>query len=74
MTRKILYYAPTLNHQEKTKMMTLEQVQLRLKPMNLRVVSSETGITYGILWRTVNQKTRIAYDVVKKLSDYLEQL
>ena len=55
-------------------MMTLEQVQQRLKPMNLRVVSSETGIKYGILWRTVNQKTRIAYDVVKKLSDYLEQL
>ena len=55
-------------------MMTLEQVQLRLKPMNLRVVSSETGITYGILWRTVNQKTRVAYDVVKKLSDYIEAL
>ena len=54
--------------------MTLEQVQLRLKPMNLRVVSTDTGIKYGILWRTVNKKTRIAYDVVKKLSDYLERL
>lgn len=70
----MLYYAPTLNNQEKIKMMTLEQVQLRLKPMNLRVVSHETGIKYSILWRTVNQKTRIAYDVVKKLSDYIEAL
>lgn len=55
-------------------MMTLEHVQLRLKPMNLRVVSTDTGIKYSILWRTVNQKTRVAYDVVKKLSDYIEAL
>jgi hypothetical protein len=53
-------------------MMTLEQVQERLKPMNLRVVSSETGIKYGLLWKTVNQKMRVNYDVVKRLSDYLE--
>jgi hypothetical protein len=56
------------------KMMTLEQVQERLKPMNLRVVSSVTGIKYGLLWKTVNQKMRVNYDVVKKLSDYLEAL
>lgn len=53
-------------------MMTLEQVQQRLKPMNLRVVSSETGLKYGLLWKTVNHKMRVQYDVVKKLSDYLE--
>jgi hypothetical protein len=55
-------------------MMTLEQVQERLKPMNLRVVSTLTGIKYGLLWKTVNQKMRVNYDVVKKLSDYLESL
>lgn len=55
-------------------MMTLEQVQERLKPMNLRVVSNESGIKYGLLWKTVNQKMRVNYDVVKKLSDYLESL
>jgi DNA-directed RNA polymerase specialized sigma54-like protein len=63
-----------LNPIGKIKMMTLEQVQQSLKPMNLRAVSHDTGIKYSILWRTVNQKTRVAYEVVKKLSDYLEQL
>jgi hypothetical protein len=61
-------------NQEDLKMMTLEQVQERLKPMNLRVVSSVTGIKYGLLWKTVNQKMRVNYDVVKRLSDYLEAL
>ena len=54
--------------------MTLEQVQERLKPMNLRVVSVEANIKYALLWKTVNQKMRVNYDVVRKLSDYLEQL
>jgi hypothetical protein len=53
-------------------MLTLEQVQERLKPMNLRVVSNESGIKYGLLWKTVNQKMRVNYEVVKRLSDYLE--
>ena len=56
------------------KMMTLEQVQERLKPMNLRVVSVEANIKYALLWKTVNQKMRVNYDVVRKLSDYLESL
>jgi hypothetical protein len=56
------------------KMMTLEQVQERLKPMNLRVVSVQANIKYALLWKTVNQKMRVNYDVVRKLSDYLEQL
>ena len=53
-------------------MMTLDEIKQRLKPMNLRAISSDTGIKYAILWRTINQKTRVAYDVVKILSDYLE--
>ena len=55
-------------------MMTLEQIQERMKAMNLRVVSNETGIKYSILWRTISHKQRASYDVVKRLSGYLEGL
>ena len=55
-------------------MMTLEQVQEKMKLMNLRVASNVTGIKYSILWRTINHKQKASYDVVKKLSDYLESL
>jgi hypothetical protein len=56
-------------------MMTLEQIQERMKVMNLRVVSSQTGIKYSRLWMTLNgRKRNVNYDDVVRLSNYLESL
>jgi hypothetical protein len=58
---------------ENLEMLTLEQIKERMIPMNLRVVSSATGISYNRLWMTLNgRKRNVNYDDVVKLSDYLE--
>ena len=54
-------------------MMTLEQVKEALRDRRLRVVAEETGLSYDTVWRVSSDNTqRVSYDVIKRLSDYLE--
>lgn len=56
-------------------MLTIEEIIKKLEPMNLTKVAQEIEVPYGLLWRVVNQKmTHTSYEVVKKLSDYIESL
>lgn len=53
-------------------MLTLDDVKTRLKPYNLRAVADDIGISYPVLWRAIRKNKPVKYDVVKMLSDYLE--
>lgn len=54
-------------------MMTLEQVRSMLADRKLGVVAEATGLSYDTVWRVQSGKfTAISYDVVKRLSDYLQ--
>lgn len=53
-------------------MFTLDEVRMKLKPYNLRAVSQETGIAYPTLWRAVRKNKPVNYELVKKLSDFLQ--
>lgn len=56
-------------------MLTLEQVLIKLKPMNLRAVARETNLSYMAIWKLCNNRyIEPPYFVVKKISDYLESL
>lgn len=54
-------------------MLTLEQIIESLKDRNLQVVANEIGVTRSYL-SAITKSTRInpSYEVIKKLSDYLE--
>jgi hypothetical protein len=55
-------------------MMTLEQIQEALKDRKLVAVAEATGLAYNTVWRvTAGKAPSVSYDVVKKLSDYLER-
>jgi hypothetical protein len=59
-------------HQEKSKMLTVEQVKDALHDRKLRVVAEETGLSYDTVWRvSTGNNVRVSYDVIKRLSDYL---
>lgn len=54
-------------------MMTLEQITDALKDRKLVVVSEATGLAYNTVWRVAaGRAPSVSYDVVKRLSDYLE--
>jgi hypothetical protein len=54
-------------------MMTLEQIREKLKDRKLMAVSESTGLAYNTVWRvSAGKTTSVSYDVVKRLSDYLE--
>ena len=54
-------------------MLTLDEIKQRLKPYNLRALSTEVGIEYNVLWRAIRKEKPVKYEVVKQLSDYLMQ-
>lgn len=56
-------------------MLTIEQILIKLHPMNLKEVSKGAGLPYMAVWKITNNKySEIPYSAVKKLSDYLESL
>ena len=53
-------------------MLTVEEIQTRLRDRNLREVSRRTGLSYDTVWRVARgYYTRVSYDVVHRLSTYL---
>lgn len=54
-------------------MLSLEQIVIRLSDRNLRRVADRTGIGYSNLHAiATGRNTNPTYNVLKKLSDYLE--
>jgi transcriptional regulator with XRE-family HTH domain len=55
-------------------MLTLDQIREKLQDRRLSVVSEACGISHSYLHLIVNGKrVNPTYEVVKKLSDYLEK-
>ena len=54
-------------------MLTLDEIKQQLKPYNLMALSKEIGIEYNVLWRAIRKEKPVKYEVVKQLSDYLQQ-
>lgn len=54
-------------------MLTLEQVREALQDRVLLTVSKKTELSYDTVWRIANNRDKsVSYEVVKRLSDYLE--
>jgi len=53
-------------------MMTLEQLKMKLKPMNLSIVAKESGVHYNSVCRIVNGSISPKYETVQKLVKWLE--
>lgn len=54
-------------------MLTLEQVREALQDRVLLTVSKKTDLSYDTVWRIANNRDKsVSYEVVKRLSDYLE--
>ena len=55
-------------------MLKLEQVQAMLADRKPTAVARATGLSYDTVWRVQNGNMKaVSYDVVKRLSDYLEK-
>lgn len=56
-------------------MLTPETIKRRLQDANLKAVSESAGVHYNALYRFVTGITeRPSYELVRKLSDYLEAI
>jgi len=56
-------------------MLTPDEIKTKLKPMNISEVSRSTDISRLTLHRFIHDiEKRTSYDMIKKLSDYLESL
>jgi transcriptional regulator with XRE-family HTH domain len=54
-------------------MLTVEEIETKLKDRTLTKVAEATGLSYPTVWNVANGKVgRVEYETVKKLSDYLE--
>lgn len=54
-------------------MLTLEQVREALQDRVLLTISKKTELSYDTVWRIANNRDKsVSYEVVKRLSDYLE--
>jgi len=54
-------------------MLTLEEVKEKLKDRRLPAVAQSTGLAYGTVRKVAaGEDKAVSYDVVKRLSDYLE--
>ena len=54
-------------------MLTIKEIETKLKDRNLYEVSRRTGIPASTLWRIANGVGyNVAYRTVEKISDYLE--
>jgi transcriptional regulator with XRE-family HTH domain len=55
-------------------MLTLEEIQERLRYRRIGIVADTTGINRKTLWAIVSGRTKNpSYGVIRKLSDYLEE-
>jgi len=55
-------------------MLSLEEIEIRLKDRNLSEVARQTELAPPTIWRVANGKANnIGYLTVQKISDYLEQ-
>lgn len=55
-------------------MMTIEKVREALQDRTLTKVAESCGLAYDTVWRVANDRAKsVSYDVVRRLSDYLEQ-
>ena len=52
--------------------MTLEQLQKRLKPLNLKYVAKETGISYSTICNLSHGGRRVSYPIVQQLIEWIE--
>ena len=52
--------------------MTLEQLQHRLKPLNLKYVSRETGVSEATIYNLANGGKRVSFPIVTTLMEWLE--
>lgn len=56
-------------------MMTPEEIKVKLRPMNISEVARSTDISRLTLHRFLHgSEKRTTYDMIKKLSDYLDSL
>ena len=54
-------------------MLTLEEVKEKLQDRRLPAVAQSTGLAYGTVRKVAaGEDKAVSYDVVKRLSDYLE--
>jgi DNA-binding Xre family transcriptional regulator len=54
-------------------MLSLEEILSRLKDRNLQAVAAGSGVSDATLYKLTNgYSKKVSYDVVKRLSDYLE--
>lgn len=53
-------------------MLTLEEIQTRLEPMNIQAVAKATRLHPNTIYRIANNIGSPLYTVIKRLSDYLE--
>ena len=53
-------------------MLSLENIQKQLESFNLSKVARDTGLSYPTVWSAANGARKTSYEVVLKLSDYLE--
>lgn len=54
-------------------MLTLKEIQEKLADRNLNAVARSTGLAYDTVWRVAKGRAiKPSYDVIKKISDYLE--
>jgi DNA-binding Xre family transcriptional regulator len=54
-------------------MLTVEEIEIKLKDRTLTKVADATGLSYPTVWNISKGKGgRVEYETVKKLSDYLE--
>ena len=54
-------------------MLTIEQIQERLKDMNLKAVSYHSCVSYSTVVKISKGAEDCRYSSVKKVSDYLEK-
>jgi len=52
--------------------MTLDQLQSRLKPLNLKYVARETGISYSTIYNLAHGGRRVSYPIVQQLIEWIE--
>ena len=53
-------------------MMSVNEMRKRLKPMNLKMVSREAGVSYGAVRRLSQEDSKPSYETARKVAAWLE--
>lgn len=54
-------------------MLSFDQIQKRLKPMNLKAVAEDSGVSYFVLRKIAAGNKNVFYWSVENISNYLTQ-